>query len=57
MTPAEIVSEFNRLWELQKRRPQGPDAESIMHIITAKSDKTLGQVRDIIRDNIFTPPN
>jgi hypothetical protein len=57
MTRAEIVSEFNRLWELQKRRPQGPDAESIMHIITAKSDKTLGQVREIIRDNIFTPPN
>jgi hypothetical protein len=57
MTPAEIVSEFNRLWELQKRRPQGPDAESIMHIITAKSNKTLSQVKQIIRDGVFTPPN
>ena len=57
MNPAEIVSEFERLWEMQKRRPQGPDAEAIANIIAAKSDKTISQVKAIILDATFTEPN
>jgi hypothetical protein len=57
MTNAEIIAEFERLWQMQKRRPQGPDAEDIANIIAAKSDKTISQVKAIILDNTFTPPN
>ncbi len=61
MTNAEIIAEFDRLWQAQKSNPRyrqtGPDADEILHIITAKSDKTLSQVRAIVRDGIFTPPN
>ena len=56
MTDAEISEEFDRLWTLQKRSPRGPDADQIVHIIAAKSNKTLSQVREILRDKTFQPP-
>jgi hypothetical protein len=57
MTDAEICAEYARIWSMQCKRPKGPDPDQIMHIVTAKSDKTISQVREIIRNGTFTPPN
>ena len=57
MTPEQIAAEYDRIWQEQSSRPAGPDPEAILHIVTAKSGKPLPQVRAIILDYTFTPPN
>ncbi|MBM1817191.1 hypothetical protein [Pseudosulfitobacter pseudonitzschiae] len=57
MTDIEIADEFARIEKVANRTPQGADHQAILRTVAAKADRSLDEVRAIVRNNTFMGPN
>ena len=57
MTDMEIVREFERLEREANARTEGADYYMILQMLAGTSGRSVAEVRRLVLDNTFMPPN